>query len=307
MIINKTRVVNKKEVIKNYLSWKKDKNYEEDRAYNKVLDNDELKNTEKFIIKAHEWQFNRVDKKPFHNHPIWVAKIISSFISDDLELIQAWLAHDVIEDCENWYEQVEKQLWVNVLELVKWVTEIDKKHSWDERKEAYLKHLWEVDLRTTIVSLADHMHNIHRILVEYIDLGEDLWEFFWAKKSKKINYFYKYADILNQAIVKNIDKIKIWDYKKGGIKYTGVVSWMYSDYIILLDFLGDISTIEINTKIDFDMDKFIESYNSISDKNGGYHYQENENTQFTIYDYVLSWTNDIEQFAKVIYRLDQEY
>jgi len=54
MIINKTRVVNKKEVIKNYLSWKKDKNYEEDRAYNKVLDNDELKNTEKFIIKAHE-------------------------------------------------------------------------------------------------------------------------------------------------------------------------------------------------------------------------------------------------------------
>ena len=279
-----------------HLSWKKEKDEHENQVYNKLLETTRLNDSEAFIIKAHEWQFNKVDKKPFHNHPIWVAKIISWYIDSNLSLIEAWLAHDVIEDCDNWEKQVQDKLWDEVLELVQWVTEIDKSYSWDERKDAYINHLSEANTQTLIVSLADHIHNLHRILGEYLELWEKLWDHFWAKKDKKINYFYRYADKLASLNMKNDNSEFFKVYHK-----------MFSDFVIILDYFGEITQAEVNLDIEFDYNEFVSYYNEASRENWWFIYMENENTRYLIYDYVSSGTPYLKEFAKKIYQSEQEY
>jgi hypothetical protein len=244
----------------------------------------------------HKWQVNKVDKLPFHNHPISVAKVIASFLNTDLELIEAWLAHDVIEDCDNWEKEILKNLWKEVLDLVRGVTEIDKSNTWEDRKKAYLDHLSSANTKVLIVSLADHIQNLHRIIWEYIELWEKLWINFWSSKDRKIKYFYDYANILTWLLEKN----NIWDYSK-------VFKDMFTEYVIVLDFFWDITQKEINTNIDFDYDSFLKYYNEYALKNGWYKYEVNKNTQFLIFDYVISSELSIKTFAENMYKNEQEY
>lgn len=297
MFNQKSRIWDIQQNIVQYKSWKSDLSQIQEENYWKFSNDSLIKLNEKLIIEAHTWQVNKVDWKPFHNHPIWVAKILSWYLSDDIDVITAWLAHDVIEDCVDWDVFVNTHFNKEVYRLVQWVTEIDKINSWEDRKDAYITHLDTVDTKILIVSLWDHMHNLHRLIWEYLELWEKLWENFWAKKDLKIQYFYKYANKLSSIMGK-----QIWN------NYSKCFYEMYSDYIVLLDYFWDIiqKDIDINS-IQFNFDEFITEYNLYSKWNGWTNYEEDEDSKYLVYDYFVWDFENIKEFAISIYKNEQEY
>jgi hypothetical protein len=176
------------------------------------------------------------------------------------------------------------------------VTEIDKSYSWDDRKSAYIEHLEEANTRVLILSLADHISNLHRIIWEYLELWEELWKLFWANKSKKINYFYLYANKVTE-VLKN---------HESDINYS-ILNDIYNDYLEILDYFWNIIREELNIDIDFDYNLFVEEYNKIADLNGWYYYEVDDNNQYLIFDYVYSSSESISEFALQKYKSQQEY
>jgi len=60
---------------------------------------------------------------------------------------------------------------------------------WRERKRAYLEHLEEASASALKVSLSDKLHNARTIVVDYRDVGEELWERFNADRDQVLAYY----------------------------------------------------------------------------------------------------------------------
>jgi len=66
----------------------------ENKTWDLVSMEPEIQKTLEHIKTLHKNQFRKIDNIPFVNHPISVAKIISR-VSNDSNIIKAWLLHDV--------------------------------------------------------------------------------------------------------------------------------------------------------------------------------------------------------------------
>jgi len=64
-----------------------------------------------------------------------------------------------------------------------------------ERKKAYLEHLPETDDSARLVSLADKVHNVRSLVVEYRQAGEALWQRFSASRDDCLWYYYSLLEI----------------------------------------------------------------------------------------------------------------
>lgn len=171
----------------------------EDKTWELVSTDLEIQNTLEDIKKLHENQFRKIDDIPFVNHPISVAKIISR-VSNDNNLIRAWLLHDVIEDVKNGRELMQSYP-IEILNLVDSVTEQDKSLSWQERKKEYLNHLKEYQYQNIILSLSDRIQNL-RDMIEWLEkYWDSLREKFnaWPKEQKWfiLNYSMKIKEAID--------------------------------------------------------------------------------------------------------------
>jgi (p)ppGpp synthase/HD superfamily hydrolase len=72
---------------------------------------------------------------------------------------------------------------------------------WRERKRAYLEHLEnEADESALRVSLADKLHNVRTIVVDYRALGEPLWDRFNAERDDVLAYYRALAGIFSRRM-----------------------------------------------------------------------------------------------------------
>ena len=81
----------------------------------------------RYIQKAH-WDQKRDWGGPYLSHLLQVQKILS-IVTDDEDIIVAWLLHDTIEDTECTYSDIEREFGTRVADLVNEVTHEGKKDS----------------------------------------------------------------------------------------------------------------------------------------------------------------------------------
>jgi (p)ppGpp synthase/HD superfamily hydrolase len=86
--------------------------------------------------------------------------------------------HDVIEDVKNGEEKLYNKYDLELIELVKSVSEEDKSLSWHERKEAYINHLSEVGTKSLIISLSDRIYNLRDMILSLKENGLSVFEKF---------------------------------------------------------------------------------------------------------------------------------
>ena len=137
------------------------------RAY--LKSEDELKNVHKaylFAASKHEGQF-RKSGEPYIIHPLNVAKILTEVYAD-AETLEAGLLHDVLEDTDCSYEEMEKEFGPVVTKIVDGVTKISRLHFSTENEylvEYYKKIIvgMSEDVRVIIVKLADRLHNMRTL------------------------------------------------------------------------------------------------------------------------------------------------
>ena len=120
-----------------------------------------------FAIQAHTGQ-KRVSGEDYITHPLAVAEIISE-ISSDIEVIQAALLHDVVEDTDYSLAGIENKFGTRVATLVEGVTklgDIDKKFPPHTRQALEFHKLilaMAKDINVIVVKIADRLHNMRTI------------------------------------------------------------------------------------------------------------------------------------------------
>ncbi|WAR15405.1 MESH1-like protein [Mya arenaria] len=112
------------------------------------------------------------DRTPYINHPI------------DLQVIQAALLHDTVEDTQTTFEEIDQHFGPEVCGIVKEVTD-EKGLTKMARKEAQIKHAPGASPKAKLVKLADKLYNL-RDLNRQTPVGwseERVQEYFvWAAK-----------------------------------------------------------------------------------------------------------------------------
>ncbi|ODN02102.1 Guanosine-3',5'-bis(diphosphate) 3'-pyrophosphohydrolase MESH1 [Orchesella cincta] len=125
------------------------------------------------------------DKTPYINHPIGVANIlIQEGGVEDLEVIQAAVLHDTVEDTDTTFEELEEAFGKSVTNIVREVTD-NKLLSKEERKELQIKNASHKSHQAKLVKMADKIYNLrdlNRALPEGWDEKRRHEYFVWAQK-----------------------------------------------------------------------------------------------------------------------------
>ncbi len=134
-----------------------------------------------YATRAHEEQMRKGSEIPYVSHLLAVAALVLEDGGDEDEAIAA-LLHDVVEDQggEERLAAVEREFGPRVAAIVESCSDtlVMPKPPWRERKAAYVAHLEEADPSAVRVSLADKVHNVRTIVIDYRRVGELLWERF---------------------------------------------------------------------------------------------------------------------------------
>ncbi|XP_023142813.1 guanosine-3',5'-bis(diphosphate) 3'-pyrophosphohydrolase MESH1 [Amphiprion ocellaris] len=145
-----------------------------------------LLDTVNFAAEKHRNQ-RRKDPEgtPYINHPIGVATILSLEAGiTDIEVLQAALLHDTVEDTDTTHEELEDKFGPVVARIVQEVTD-DKSLPKEERKRLQVEHAPHCSHQAKLVKLADKLYNL-RDLNRCTPVGwtpERVYEYFvWASK-----------------------------------------------------------------------------------------------------------------------------
>lgn len=101
------------------------------------------------------------EKTPYINHPIGVAHILTeeAKLTDDINVIQAALLHDTVEDTDTTFEELREVFGDDVTNLVQEATD-DKSLPYRERKRLQIETAAHHTPRARLVKLADKLYNL---------------------------------------------------------------------------------------------------------------------------------------------------
>ncbi len=141
-----------------------------ENAFKTYIDDKEqvatIKKAYLFAKEKHEGQY-RKSGEAYIYHPMNVALILTSIYAD-YETISAGFLHDVLEDCDCTYDEMEEEFGPTITRLVQGVTKLSKIHFSTENEyliEYYKKIIvgMSEDVRVIIIKLADRLHNMRTL------------------------------------------------------------------------------------------------------------------------------------------------
>jgi (p)ppGpp synthase/HD superfamily hydrolase len=121
-----------------------------------------IKKTTLFAKKAHEGQVRKYTNDPYIKHPLAVSMILrQNHHETTVEMIQAAILHDTVEDTDVTLEDIEQNFGLEVKELVFWLTDVSKPEMGNRafRKSLDRKHTADAPVEAQVIKCADLLHN----------------------------------------------------------------------------------------------------------------------------------------------------
>lgn len=175
-----------------------------------------LEKAYRFAADAHHGQCRKGTAIPYFTHIITTVNYCME-LTDDLEIIQAAILHDTIEDTSVTLQDLRENFGERVARIVEADTE-DKRRdrpaseTWEIRKRETLLHLADKPYEAKIVMLADKTANAESLFREWERIGDVVWEKFNMKDKKKQEwYFRSVADCLAEFSDTSVMK-KLMEY-----------------------------------------------------------------------------------------------
>jgi (p)ppGpp synthase/HD superfamily hydrolase len=128
---------------------------------------------------AHAGQTRGGGGRPYLDHPIQVAELLSGQGADEPTIV-AGLLHDVVEDSGLTVGDVVESFGIEVGELVAALTDDPGIEDWEQRKLALREHVAEAGPAAAAIYAADKLANLHDWRAVYGELGEDAVAHFTA-------------------------------------------------------------------------------------------------------------------------------
>lgn len=129
---------------------------------------------------------------PYVAHLLGVAAIALEHGADEEEAIAA-LLHDAVEDQGGLEtrERLRREFGERVAAIVDGCTDTDAdpKPPWEARKRAYIAKVKEEPASIRLISASDKLHNARSILLDYLRVGEPLWERFAGGQAGTLWYY----------------------------------------------------------------------------------------------------------------------
>jgi len=164
-----------------------------------------IKTTDFAAIKHKDQRRKDKDETPYINHPIGVANYLTEAGVTDIEVIQAALLHDTVEDTDTTIQELEQIFGSKVASIVGEVTDekgLEKK----ERKRLQIIHARHASKQAKLVKLADKLYNI-KDLERCLPSG-------WTEERRKEYYIWAAKVVLgcrgiNQTLEDQIDCVLV--------------------------------------------------------------------------------------------------
>ena len=150
----------------------------------------------RFAVDAHERQLRKLSKAPYILHPLEAVAIVSQLTLNE-DVLCATVLHDVVEDTPVTIEDVRSRFGERVAELVAAETENKRQHiapeaTWKIRKVESLNHLFSTDdMGVKMMWMGDKLSNMRSMLLEYMNIGDGIWQFFNQKDKKEHEWYYR--------------------------------------------------------------------------------------------------------------------
>jgi (p)ppGpp synthase/HD superfamily hydrolase len=149
----------------------------------------------------HREQARKGSGIPYFGHLLGVTSIVIETGGSEDEAIAA-LLHDAAEDQGGYatLERIRNEFGEFVARVVEECSDSfgEPKPPWRDRKQGYLDHLEEASDAGLHVSLADKLQNVRTIVVDYRDLGEQLWGRFNADRDEVLWYYRSLAALFTR-------------------------------------------------------------------------------------------------------------
>ena len=131
--------------------------------------------------RLHAGQRRKATAIPYLSHLLGTCSIALDYGAGEDEAIAA-LLHDAIEDVQPTADAraAVAEFGPEVLRIVEGCTDSDThpKPPWQERKEAYIEHVADLDAPILLVSAADKLHNSRSIVSDLRRFGAETWNRF---------------------------------------------------------------------------------------------------------------------------------
>lgn len=171
-----------------------------------------------FMVKANKGQKRRNENIDKCFHPMVIYSMLRDFVDTEDVLVSA-LLHDIIDDTEYGYEEIEERFGTLVADMVSDLSEDKSISKWLDRKKDYIKRMRNnYDVNVINIMLADKLHNLISHYENYLKIGDKIWKNSGGTKDENR---YLYRETYNIAKKKNANQHLLERYKEMIIIYFG--------------------------------------------------------------------------------------
>ena len=125
-----------------------------------------------YATKAHKGQTRKIEDIDMIFHPFTVGMMLQRCGCDE-NTVCAGILHDVVEDTEHTFEDIEEEFGKQVRDYVYDASEPDKTLSWKERKIHTIEHIKNAPLNSKLIVICDKINNLEDALSHIEKYGED--------------------------------------------------------------------------------------------------------------------------------------
>jgi myo-inositol-1(or 4)-monophosphatase len=154
-----------------------------------------LQKAYEYAANAHKGQFRKGTNIPYFSHIITTMNYAFG-LTDDMEILQAAILHDTMEDTAVTYEDLEREFGTRVAKLVEQETEnkrtdLPPDETWELRKKEGIEHVREGSHDIKLIVLADKTANLESVVREWRIVGDKIWSKFNQHDKRKHEWYFR--------------------------------------------------------------------------------------------------------------------
>jgi len=256
------------------------------------------------IVRKYHSHQKRAGNRPYWEHCFSVAKAVEQALSKEnrvdtnrmRQIVLAAKGHDLYEDTDVPSKTIVDQYGKGVHDLIQELTNAEG----DDDVKGYVEKMRYASEEARLIKLADLLDNYRSVKKNMAELGRE-WIEGWFLKivepmySQMRNTEFSEFPMAAEYLLRGVEKER-----------EGLLQKVQEEYNTDMTSLEATSTLEGDMEHeDWDFDSFVEKYNAIADRKGGWHYEENGSTKRLEANYRGSSCKTLDEFVEVRFDLEQ--